>query len=234
MEFDAMILDPIINAAKPVLDLAPRLLAFVAVVIVGLVLAYLLRKLIVFVLRISNFDVLSYRIGLTSLVSKAWYDQSAKDLIGRLVYWVVLLFHLFLAVSVLHVEALNQMVSGVIGTVPQLLVSTVIFVFGYFVSRFLGRAALIGLVNSQYKSASLIAFLLRGIIMIFFFAVAAEYLGVGRGIVISTFAILLGGVVLALAIAFGFGGREIARDLLEKKLRSLEHRSKGPDDLYHI
>lgn len=229
-----MILEPLLNAAKPVLELAPRLLAFAAVVMIGLVLAYLLKKLVVFLLKISNFDVLCYRIGLSSLVSKAWYDQTAKDILGRLVYWLVLLFHLFLAVSVLHVEALNQMVSGVIATLPQLSIAVVIFAFGYFVSRFLGRAALIGLVNSQYQSASLIAFLVRGIIMIFFFAIATEYIGVGRGIIIATFAILLGGVVLALAIAFGLGGREIAREMLQKKLKSLGHRSKGPDDLYHI
>jgi fucose permease len=107
-------------------------------------------------------------------------------------------------------------------------------VVGYFVSRFLGRATLIALVNSQYRSARLIAFLVRGIILIFFIAVATDYIGVGRGIVEATFAIILGGFVLALAIAFGLGGRDIARETLERKLRSLEERKRESDEISHL
>ena len=55
--------------------------------------------------------------------------------------------------------------------------------------------------------------------MLFAFAMALEQLGIGRSTVIAAFTIVLGGAVLALALAFGLGGRDLARRLLEKRLK---------------
>jgi hypothetical protein len=55
---------------------------------------------------------------------------------------------------------------------------------------------------------------------------ALEHLGIGSDTVIIAFAIIFSGVVLALAIAFGLGGRDAARDYLERKLKGAE----GDDD----
>ncbi len=222
-----------LDAAEPLVEMAPRLLAFVAVIAVGFLLSYLFKKVVIFVAKALNFDVLSYRIGLTSLLSKIWYDRTPVETLGRTCYWFVLLLFLLLGVSVLHVETLNQLVAKVISWVPLLAVAFVIFTVGYFISRFVGTTVLIALVNSQYQSANLMAFLVRGTIMVFFAAIAAEHLGVGRGIVVATFVILLGGTVLALALAFGFGGRDIAKKVLEKKLRSLEEKTKGTNETSH-
>lgn len=234
MDLDRMLFDPMIGAAEPLIEMAPRLLAFAAVLALGFVLSYLIKKLVIFVAKVMNFDVLSYRIGLTSLLSKAWYDRTPSETLGRIVYWLVLFFHLLLGVSVLHVETLNRLVGQMILWMPLFGVALIIFAVGYFISRFLGRAVLIALVNSQNRSANLIAFLVRSIIMTFFIAIAAEHLGVGRGIVVATFATILGGVVLALAIAFGLGGRDIAKEMLEKKLKSLEEKTKGTDEISHL
>jgi hypothetical protein len=234
MDLSRTVFDPMLDAAEPLIEIAPRLLAFTAVIVAGLILSYLFKRLVVLFAKALNFDVLSYRTGLTSLMSKIWYDRTPAEILGRFAYWFVLLLFLLLGISVLHVETLNRLVASAIAWVPLLVVTLVILTVGYFISRFIGTAALIALVNSQYKSASLIAFLVRGIILVFFVAIAAEHLGVGRGIVVATFAIVLGGVVLALAIAFGLGGRDIARDVLEKKLRSLEERNKGSDEISHL
>ncbi len=234
MDLGKTLFDPMLEAAEPLIEIAPRLLAFLAVIVVGLIFSYLCRRLVTFLARLLNFDVLSYRIGLTSLLSKIWYDRTPAETIGRIAYWLVLFFHLLLGVSVLHVETLNQLVADMITWVPLLAVALVIFAAGYFIARFLGTAALIALVNSQYKSASLIAFLIRSILMVFFVAIAAEHLGVGRRIVVATFVILLGGTILALAIAFGLGGREMAKEFLEKKLKSLEEKTKGANEISHL
>ena len=228
------IVEPTLKAVEPLIKMAPRFLASLALIIVGLILAYLAKRLVKFLSKVLNFDVLSYRIGLTSLISRVWFDQTPTDIIGRIVYWFVLFLSLLLGVLVLHVETLNVMITELIAYIPLLVVSLLIFAIGYFISRFLGRAALIALVNSQYRSANLIAFLVRCIILIFFIAVAVDHIGIGRGIVVATFAIILGGIVFGLAIAFGIGGRDIAKEMLEKKLKSLEKREKYTDDISHL
>jgi len=234
MNWQSTIIDPILEAVQLVLDLAPRLLASITVMLIGVVFAYLVKRLVIFILRIANFDVLSYRIGLTSIISKAWYDQTPAYIFGRIAYWLILFVHLLLAVSVLHIESLNRMASAVVFYIPLTVIAVVILLAGYVISRFVGRAVLITMVNWQYGSANLIAFLIRTIIMVFFAAIAVEYLGVGRGIIVTTFAIILGGIVLALSIAFGLGGKDIAKEILEKKLKSIERKEKTTDDISHI
>jgi hypothetical protein len=231
---DNEIFRPVLEAAEPVIDIAPRLLAFAAIMIVGLLLAYLARRAALFVLRVAGFDVLSYRIGLTALVTKAWYDRTPRDIAARSIYWIVLLFHFLIAVFVLHVDTLNRIVSAVIAFIPLLIIAAFIFILGYLCSRFIGRATLIALVNAQSSAANIVAMLVRGAVLIFFAAMAAEYLGVARGIVVTSFAILLGGVVLALAIAFGIGGKEVAKDILEERIRSLSGKKSDIDELTHI
>jgi hypothetical protein len=234
MDIRELIIDPMLEAAEPLAVMAPRFLAFFGVILVGFIFAYLFKKLIVFVARLLNFDLLSYRIGLTSVLTRIWYDQTPVQILGRAAAWLVLIFHLFLGVSVLHMDTLTELVTKTMAWIPLLGIALLIFCAGYFVSRFVGRAVLISLVNMQYSSANLIAFLARGIVMIFFAAIAMEHVGVGRGIVVATFAIILGGTVLGLAIAFGLGGQEIARDVLERKLRSLEGKTRSSDEISHL
>jgi hypothetical protein len=59
---------------------------------------------------------------------------------------------------------------------------------------------------------------------------ALEQLGIGRETVLIAFSVIFGGIVLALAIAFGYGGREIAKEVIEKKIRGEEKN----DEISHL
>jgi hypothetical protein len=62
---------------------------------------------------------------------------------------------------------------------------------------------------------------------------ALEHVGLGRQVVLTAFSIVFGGAVLALALAFGLAGREMAHDALERLLRKGDER--GDDDgLHHL
>jgi len=101
-------------------------------------------------------------------------------------------------------------------------------------SMFFSGGALIGLVNAQVRSAKLIAGLFQILILIFFSAMAIEQLGIARGIVVATFAISFGGVVLATAIAFGLGGKEMAKDILERRFKGAKEEKAKPDEFSHL
>jgi len=73
--------------------------------------------------------------------------------------------------------------------------------------------------------------------VIFFSAISLEQAGIGQGIVIATFSILFGGVVLALALAFGLGGRGLAQDILERRLSKTRQKTKRKseaDEISHL
>jgi hypothetical protein len=72
------------------------------------------------------------------------------------------------------------------------------------------------------------------LIIILFSAMAIEQLGIARGIVVATFAISFGGVVLASAVAFGLGGKDIAREILERRFKVHKEEKPKPDEFSHL
>ena len=94
-------------------------------------------------------------------------------------------------------------------------------------------SALIAAVNAGLPSARLLAGGVHTALMVLFVAMALEHLGVGRQIIVVSFTILFGGVVLALALSFGLAGRELARGLLERVVRGPAGEEKR-DDLNHL
>ena len=111
-------------------------------------------------------------------------------------------------------------------------VAASILFFGYVLSNFLGRAALIAAVNAGMKVSGLIGKLVQLSVFILAVTMSLEQLGIGSSAIIIAFALVFGGIVLALAIAFGFGGRDIAREYLEKKMQGKGEEEE--DEINHL
>jgi hypothetical protein len=136
--------------------------------------------------------------------------------------------------STLNVQVIDDLTSSFLLYLPHFFIAVLVLIFGYFFAGFVGRALLIALVNAQVKSAKPISITVHILILILFLTMGIEQLGIAKGVVVVTFSILLGGVVLALAIAFGLGGKDMAKDFLEKKAKASSEPRKKPDEFSHI
>jgi hypothetical protein len=106
-------------------------------------------------------------------------------------------------------------------------------VVGYLLSNFVSQAVLIAAVNAGIPPARVVAACSRWGVQLVAVAMALEQLGIARNIVVVGFGITLGGVVLAAAIAFGLGAKDLAKEFLERRLGS-KPRDRAPDDLRHL
>jgi hypothetical protein len=93
------------------------------------------------------------------------------------------------------------------------------------------RAVLIAAVNSGYRYAKLLAEAVRMLLIVLILAMALEQLQVAPGIVVAAFSIIFGGIVIALAVAFGAGGIDAARKIIEK---SSEEKKESGRDIEHL
>jgi uncharacterized protein YneF (UPF0154 family) len=105
-----------------------------------------------------------------------------------------------------------------LGFLPEVLVGIVVLFLGLVIANFLSRAALLAAVNAGHRSARIVSWSVRFVIWIFALSMALEELGLARQTVISAFSIVFGALMLALALAFGIGGQELARRALERYL----------------
>jgi Conserved TM helix len=194
----------------------PRLLAMLIIALLGWVVAYVLKVMLRGILRIAKFDKLSDNAGATQLLNKAALPSSS-ELLSRVVFWVVWLGFILLGVQVLGIVGLQEYIGRFFLYLPRLFVALFIVFFGLVAASFFSRAALLAGVNADFPSPRLLATLIRTIIVIFAVSMAFEQLGLAERTILVTFAIAFGALMLGLAIAFGVGGRDLAKQFLERR-----------------
>lgn len=215
-------------------DIGLKILEIFLIILLGFVFAWILKVVVREILKIVKFDNLCDRIGLSTAMVRANVKRPPTDIVGLIVYWLVIFWVLILSLSTLNVQVIDELTSSFLLHLPRFFIAVLVLIFGYFFAGFIGRALLIALVNAQVKSAKAISLTVQILILILFLTMGIEQLGIAKGVVVVTFSILLGGVVLALAIAFGLGGKNMAKDFLEKKAKSSTEPKKKPDEFSHI
>ena len=96
------------------------------------------------------------------------------------------------------------------------------------------QATLIAAVNAQMESAKLLGRVFRWFVLILSLTTALFHLGIAERVIVDAFSITFGGIALSLAIAFGRGGKEVARDFLENMYKRKRKEQEGEDQISHI
>ena len=229
---DKIIIQPLREVVQKLVAFLPSLLTGIVVLAVGLLFAWLIKLLVIRIIRLLKLDAAFARSGVTEALQKMAVKDTPAKLIGRMFFWLVVFIFFVLALSVMRVPVIDQLLERFLLYLPNIFVALIVLAFGWFLGNFLGRATLIASVNAGFKPAGPISKGVKGIILLFAFVMAFEQLGIGRGTVIAAFAIVFGGAVLALALAFGLGGRDLAGTFLEKRIK--KNGNADNDDLRHL
>jgi len=203
--------------AKAFAHYLPRTIVMLIIAFIGWVIAYLFKVLVRSILRLTKFSRLSENSGATQLLKQAALPSST-ELLSRFVFWVAWVGFILLGVSVLGIVGLEEYISRFFLFLPRLFVSLVILFFGLLAASFFSRAVLLAAVNANLRSSRLLSISIRIIISIFALSMVFEVLGVAEQTALIAFGIVFGAVMLGLAIAFGLGGKDLARGFLEQRL----------------
>src|SRR5436309_11243858 len=194
----------------------PRFFEMLTLVVIGWLIAWVLRAVVRSVLRITRFDKLSEHTGAASLLRGAELP-APTEMLSRIVFWVAWLGFILVGVNVLGIVGVEQHISNFFGFLPRLFASLCILFFGLLAASFFSRAALLVGVNADVPSPRLISWAVRTMIILFVVSMAFEELSIGSHTVIVAFALTFGSLMLGFALAFGLGGKELARKYLERR-----------------
>jgi hypothetical protein len=219
------------NFASAFALFVPRLVAAIIIVAVGFAVAIAARTAIQRFLTWVHFDLLSRRSGATELLRAAEMPP-AEVLIGRIVFWLVWVGFLVSAVDTLQFAPFQGLVQEFFSFVPRLLVALLVLAMGFLVGNFLWRASLLAAVNMGLPGARLISGALRVSVIVIGVVMALEQVGLATAVVLTAFAITYGAFMLGAAIAFGLGGRDAARQLLELQFKA--NRERDSDATPHL
>jgi hypothetical protein len=202
--------------AKGFAHLLPRLIVMLILAFVGWVIAYLVKVSLRSILRLIKFDKLSENAGASQLLNKAALPSSS-ELVSRFAFWVAWLGFILLGVSVLGIFGLQEQIATFFLFLPRLFVALFILFFGLLAAGFFSRAALLAAVNANLPSPRLLSIAIRTLIIVFVLSVVFEELGLAEETMLVAFGIAFGALMFGFAIAFGLGGRDLARRFLDKR-----------------
>lgn len=207
----------------------PRLVLALIVIFAGWLLAKAIRFAVEKGLRAVNFGVLTERAGTDHFLQQGGLRGDTTTLFGLFAYWVTILAALIIAFNGLGLTYITDLLQRVELFAPKILVAMLVVVFGSYFARFVGEAVNTYCLDAQIPDSDILGKIARYLIMTFVIMIALSQVEVGGDIVQRTFLIILGGLVLALALAFGIGGKDWAAAMLERwwPQRTRENRSKS-------
>lgn len=205
----------------------PKLIGAVVILIVGWLVAKLVHFAIVKGLKAVQFQKLTTAAGFDDFLKKGGVRASSVDVLGAMVYWLAILMTLLTAFNVLGLHALSMLFGRVAEFVPDVIVGMLALTIGLYAARFVADAVTAYTRNVGMVDADLIGRLTRYAITAFAVILALGQFSIPERMLEYAF----GGLVLALALAFGLGGQKWAADKLDKwekgKLGSVSNMKKA-------
>jgi hypothetical protein len=215
MERLDLALEPVRAFLAQVGAFLPRMILAIVILIAGWLLAKFLRFVIVRGLKAVNFNVLADRAGIDNFLRQGGIKTDTLSILGVLAYWFVILAALMVAFNSLGLAYVTDLVGRVLLFIPKVIVAVLVLAFGAYFARFVALTVTTYFRNVGLEDADLLGRVTLYAIMVFVVLIALDQVSIGVDIIRQSFLIILSGVVLALAIAFGIGGQKWAAELLE-------------------
>jgi flagellar biosynthesis protein FliQ len=213
--FEVM-LEPLRVFLRQMGDFLPRLAIAVVVLIVGYFVAKAVKFAIVKGLRAVNFNIITERAGIDGFLRAGGIRSDGTEILALLFYWVVILVALVIGFNSLGLAYITDLLSQVLLFVPRVMVALLILAFGAYFAGFVGQAVTAYCKKVLLQDSDLLGRICQYAILAFVVLIALDQVNVGGEIVRQTFLIVLAGIVFALALAFGLGGKEWAAEMLER------------------
>lgn len=194
-------------------DFIPKLIGALIVLVIGWIISVWVGRLVGEILKRAKVDKIFEKTKWDDALEKADMKMKVSGFIGGLVKWVLAIVFLGASVRILGLSQVGDFVDNIVGWLPNLVVAAGIFVVAVVVAEFAEKVikAVVGKMNVGY--VNLVGAIVRWSIWIFAALAILNQFNVdaAEGLI----QIVVAGVVLALALAFGLGGREVARDVLQ-------------------
>jgi small-conductance mechanosensitive channel len=201
---------PLQEALSTFLSYIPQLIGAIVILVIGYIVAKVLQAVVGRVLQAIGFDGWMEKGGIKHFFDRAETNQTPHSILGKLVFWFVFIIALTMAADALGIPQVSAVLGQLIAYIPNIIAAILILILAALLANFLS-----GIVRGATGSGLLASVAQYAIIVYAAFA-ALTQLGIAVQLTANTFLILLGGVALAAALAFGIGGRDVAQDILQK------------------
>ena len=204
----------------------PDLFAALFILIFGWILCSIGQRLVVRLLRVCQVDRLADRSGIGKALEVGGIRQGATEILGLLIFWFFFLFVIGFTLETLGLTGATETLNTIYLYMPKVVAAIVVLILGLYLASFLESVTRTSCANTGLRQAETIGRVVYYATVAFIVAAIFQILEIAAEIVMWAFILVFGAVCLALAIAFGLGGRDVAARFLTKWLEE-EHRGRS-------
>lgn len=195
-------------------QIVPPLFFATVILLAGFVVARMVERLADAFLDGLHFDRSAEKWGVREAVARTGVRLQPTRVVGKLLFWLVMLVVILLASSALGVQNVNDVFANLVGYVPSVFAAIIVIVFGILLGEFV--RALILASAGTVEGVPTLAKIAKVIVITISIFMALQQLGVAAEIVTTAFTLILGAAALAFALAFGVGNTKLAGEITRR------------------
>lgn len=194
----------------------PQLGLALVLLIAGWLFAKLVRRILIRVMKLARLDVAAEKAGIEDFLLQGDVKYTTVTIIANIIYWFIMFAVMLAVVNSLGLQTADDLFAKILLYIPNIIVAMLVLIFGALFAKFFRGITFTYLSNIGISGAEFVSHIAQWALLLFVVSVALEQLSIGGQILISAFQIAFGAMCLALALAFGLGGRDWAAHILEK------------------
>lgn len=199
------------NTISTIVLFIPRFLSGLVVLLLGIIIGSFLKQVIVELFRILKVEAFLQRYGVPETKGEATWT----NIIGELIRWTVIILFFVPVSDVWGLGRFVDVLRGLLLFLPNVFVAVLLLLVGFVIARLVYDLLLASIHGVSKGSARTIASVGRWSVLVFVFLVVLNQLGIASDLIRILFAGVVAMVALAGGLAFGLGGKDVARELLE-------------------
>lgn len=215
-DWGTAIFNALANAVNLILTFIPRLIGFLIILIVGWIIAALLSRAVTWLLRKIGFDRMSDRIGLTRFEQRMGVRLDSAGILGKIVFWFILLIFLVPAADALGLTAVSNVLNTLVDYIPNVFVAILVLFLGALAATVVADLVRGATASANIGNPNIFAGIARWAIIGFAALIALEQLQISPVLLNELFGAIVAAVAIAFGLAFGLGGQDAARRWLAR------------------
>lgn len=213
---DTFILGSVKSMVATVTNYLPTFFTIISILILGWVAARVISKFMARLFKEIYFDTLCQHLGLAGILRKGGIKSTPSEVVGCLMYWIIMITVLATSIKVFGLPMVDDMVNRLFSYVPSVISAVFVLIFGMILGNFISTLVRVVASNTDIPRPDILGMLTKYAIVLFAVTIFLHEIGLGALVTGASLNTLFMSVCLALALAFGLGGRDTAAKYIDK------------------
>jgi hypothetical protein len=197
-------------------DYLPKLFGALVLLVLALVVAKLFQSLVVKILDMVGVNKLAKNKQVTKTLKSAELNIDVVSITGRIVFWIVIIIFALTIADVLELTAMSDVIREILNYLPSVLAAVIVLTVTIAGARLVRDVVAASLVRMRVDFANTVASVAFYVLILFGSLMAIDQLGFDTTVLTANITVIVAGIVLALSLAFGLGGRDTAKNVIDE------------------